>query len=158
MAEILRIRAATAADRDALVELALTAYAEYMPGADAERWRGWRDDIEATTRDRAPREGLVAVEGSDIRGSVLALEHADHVELRILAVHPAARGRGIGRRLVEAVLDRARGRDLPEVLLHTTTMMPAALHLYESLGFSRDPEADRVAGSGVRLLALRRAV
>ena len=153
-----RIHAATAADVEAMVDLAVAAFGEFAPAVGPARWRGWRADLEATTRENALAAGLVAEMGGRLVGSVLALAREGCVEMRILAVAPDARGLGIGRRLVDAVLARARALSLPEVLLHTTEMMGAAVHLYGSMGFRRDPGADRVVGPGVRLVALRRAV
>ena len=55
-----------------------------------------------------------------------------------LFVHPDATGRGIGRRLVEALLDEARGHaDLLAVQLTVTESNEAALRLYEACGFER---------------------
>ena len=63
------------------------------------------------------------------------------VQLRLLAVDPAARGRGIAQALVEATIDRARALRRP-MILHTTQDMHAAQRLYERLGFRRVPERD----------------
>ena len=51
-------------------------------------------------------------------------------------VAPEARGKGFGRRLMEHVLDHARGRVLQVHLSVTTTNTPAVA-LYEHLGFGR---------------------
>jgi len=55
--------------------------------------------------------------------------------IRMLVVDPAARGRGIGRALTQACLERAR-RDRAEVIaLHTSPAMEVALALYLNMGF-----------------------
>jgi ribosomal protein S18 acetylase RimI-like enzyme len=54
-----------------------------------------------------------------------------HWQLLFLGVAPAAQGRGIGRRLMEAMLERADGA----VGARLTTGNPVALALYASLGF-----------------------
>ncbi|HUK19778.1 MAG TPA: GNAT family N-acetyltransferase [Bryobacteraceae bacterium] len=47
-----------------------------------------------------------------------------------------ARGRGIGRMMMQALLDRARGIEgVEQVVLSVTTTMTAAARLYQSLGF-----------------------
>jgi ribosomal-protein-alanine N-acetyltransferase len=58
-------------------------------------------------------------------------------ELKInnLAVHPDARGRGFGRRILEEVLAQARRRGCVEAALEVRPSNAAARALYESLGF-----------------------
>jgi ribosomal protein S18 acetylase RimI-like enzyme len=75
--------------------------------------------------------------------------------LRMLGVHPDARGRGIGRALVEAAVRRAllAGKNL--MVLRTTERMRTAQGLYASMGFERDPGRDMVFEDGFRLIAYR---
>lgn len=54
-------------------------------------------------------------------------------EVRSLAVHPDARGQGLGSRLVMAAVELAETRGIPHVLALTR-----AAHLFEQLGFRRD--------------------
>ena len=56
-------------------------------------------------------------------------------ELSKMAVTPAVRGGGIGRRLLTAAIDGARERGARAVFLGTSTQLPNAVHLYEALGF-----------------------
>ena len=51
-------------------------------------------------------------------------------------VAPEARGKGVGRRLLEHVLEHARGR-VEQVHLSVTTTNTPAVALYEHLGFAR---------------------
>lgn len=64
------------------------------------------------------------------------------LEFRMLAVAPAARGRGIGGLLTRTVLDRARARGDRRVVLSSLDRMRAAHRIYESMGFVRAPERD----------------
>ena len=66
----------------------------------------------------------------------------DEIEFRMLAVHPDGRWRGIGRALVDSVLDRARVEGFRGVALSTMESMRAAHHLYERIGFRRAPHRD----------------
>ena len=72
--------------------------------------------------------------------------------IRMLAVDPARHGRGVGRALTEACIERARDGGRQRVVLHTGDWMPAAKHLYELLGFERDAALDFSPAPGVELL------
>jgi ribosomal protein S18 acetylase RimI-like enzyme len=78
---------------------------------------------------------------------------ADEAEFRALAVAPEARGRGVGRALLRAVIDRARAAGVRRLLLSTQTTMLAAQHLYTEAGFRRLPERDWDPVPGFTLLA-----
>ena len=52
-----------------------------------------------------------------------------------MAVAPAAKGHGIGRRLGEAVIARARELGAARVYLESNTVLEPALRLYRSLDF-----------------------
>ncbi|WP_027503387.1 mycothiol synthase [Rhodococcus sp. UNC363MFTsu5.1] len=58
-------------------------------------------------------------------------------EVYVVAVDPAAQGRGLGRLLTVAGLRYLRERGLGTVLLYTEADNVAALHTYERLGFER---------------------
>ncbi|KAK1183818.1 GNAT family N-acetyltransferase [Streptomyces sp. NBS 14/10] len=73
-------------------------------------------------------------------GCVALLAHPDAVfELAKMAVAPAAQGRGIGRQLVAAAIDRARALGAARVFLGTNSKLSPAIHLYEEAGFVRIP-------------------
>jgi len=72
--------------------------------------------------------------------------------MRMLAVDPARHGRGIGRALTQACIDRARAAGRRRLVLHTGDSMAAAKHLYESLGFARDTAIDFSPAPGVDLI------
>jgi ribosomal protein S18 acetylase RimI-like enzyme len=105
---------------------------------------------------------LAAVDDGEILGTVMLLRWPDaenlvrgpgEAEIRALAVAPHARGRGIGAALVAAVIERASGHGVRQLLLLTMPEMRAAHHLYASAGFGRLPERDWAPESGRILLA-----
>jgi len=73
--------------------------------------------------------------------------------MRMLAVDPMSQGRGVGRALTVACLDRARGEGRKRLVLHTGSWMPAAIALYGKIGFARRPELDFAPAPGINLVA-----
>jgi ribosomal protein S18 acetylase RimI-like enzyme len=143
------IRAVRPEEYEALGALTVRAYSE-IPGETDEGYH-------AELRDVAARAGvvpvLIAVEpDGTLLGGVTYVpgpgtpwsesERDGEAGFRTLAVDPTARGRGVGRALVEACLALARGDGKVRVVLYTRPSMTAAHGLYESLGFRRDPERD----------------
>lgn len=70
------------------------------------------------------------------------LAQADEYELRMLAVSPMERGRGIGANLTRGALEMAAERGATRVVLSTMDTMHAAHRLYERLGFTRRHDLD----------------
>jgi ribosomal protein S18 acetylase RimI-like enzyme len=95
--------------------------------------------------------GTVMLQGWPQGGEILA--GPEEAEIRALAVSPEARGGGVGRALLAAVIERAAREGIRHLVLLTLTEMKAAHHLYEEAGFSRLPERDWSPEPGVTLLA-----
>ena len=72
--------------------------------------------------------------------SGLALE--GELDYRLLAVDPAARGRGVGKALTEFTYGLARERGLRRVVMNSGENMVGAHRLYFGLGFERVPERE----------------
>lgn len=77
---------------------------------------------------------------------------ADEAGFRMLVVDPAARGRGVGRALVEECVRRARADGARVLRLSTQDAMAAAGRLYGRLGFVRTPHLDWTPEPGVQLI------
>jgi len=87
---------------------------------------------------------LIARLGSERVGCVAVVPTGNGVvELSKMAVDPAIRNRGVGRSLILAAMDEARRLGATSMFLGSSTKLPAAVHLYESVGFTHVP-ADRV--------------
>lgn len=77
-------------------------------------------------------------------------------ELRLLAVLPQHRGRGVGHALLAEAIAQARGWGAEAVVLDTGARNQTAQRLYYRLGFRRAPEReDRVIAGAGRLAVFR---
>jgi putative acetyltransferase len=63
----------------------------------------------------------------------------DSCEVKRLYVSPAARGQGLGRALIEALIIEATNLGYPQVKLDTLPNMTEAISLYRRLGFTSIP-------------------
>jgi ribosomal protein S18 acetylase RimI-like enzyme len=103
------------------------------PGADIRRARAvWPDLL------------LVAVDGGEIVGSVMAGYDGHRGWLYYLASAPHRRGEGIGRRLVREAESRLEALGCPKVMLMVRPDNEAALDFYDALDYAR--EGSRLAG------------
>ena len=97
-------------------------------------------------------DALVAVAGDKVVGTA-RLFPAERVPVplppgwawvRAVGVHPSAHGTGVGRALM-TYCDTHAG-DAAALALHTMDFMPAAIRLYERMGYARTPEWDIEVG------------
>jgi len=104
-----------------------------------------------------PGRLLIARDGSEIVG-VGALKPVDATvgEIKRMYVRPHARGRGIGRALLELLLEDARGIGYEVARLETVTFMREAHAPYRSMGFQDRPifENAEASLSGLESLML----
>jgi GNAT superfamily N-acetyltransferase/DNA-binding MarR family transcriptional regulator len=77
------------------------------------------------------------VEGRPVGTVALVRHDADTVELAKMAVTATLRGGGIGRRLAQAAIERARDSGARQLILQTSARLVAATRLYRELGFRR---------------------
>jgi len=68
-------------------------------------------------------------------GFLILRKVADEAEVITIAVHPRQRGRGIGKKLMEAGLFRLYGERCSHLFLEVDAANEAALLLYRGLGF-----------------------
>ncbi|HEX5387101.1 MAG TPA: GNAT family N-acetyltransferase [Gemmatimonadales bacterium] len=80
---------------------------------------------------------FVALHEGEVIGTCAIVPHGvGEFELAKLTVSPAFRGQGIARRLVAHCLTYAREHAARRVVLVSNARLQAALHLYESFGFT----------------------
>lgn len=67
--------------------------------------------------------------------------------IRLLAVSPGARGRGIAGLLIRGAARRSKELGAATLNLHTSDMMASAIRLYDRLGFQRAYDTDIMNGN-----------
>ena len=160
------VREATPEEYEEAGRVTAGAYREYAePGQSG--WPAYLARI-ADVAERASRTTiLVAVEDGRILGS-LTLELDGRVadwddepplrpgeaHIRMLGVHPKARGRGVGTSLMHEAEARARAVGKRFLTLNTTQRMTAAQSMYQRLRYDRTP--DHVFPDGFVLLGYRK--
>jgi GNAT superfamily N-acetyltransferase len=84
-------------------------------------------------------EGIWVAESGDERvGAVILSDEGDGLSyLRMFVLRPEHRGAGVGRRLLEKLLERARSAGHERMELDTFSELRAAAHLYRRAGFRR---------------------
>jgi GNAT superfamily N-acetyltransferase len=123
----------------------------HRQGALYAREYGWNEDFEALVADitarfiqnfKAGRERCwVADKGGRILGAVFVVEEdVETAKLRMLYVEPAARGIGLGARLVDEVVKFSREAGYRRLVLWTNDNLTAARRIYEKAGFKLKSE------------------
>lgn len=146
----LRIRAVRPEEHERLGALTVAAYdATGHPPTDSYR----PSLLDVASRVEAGAEVLVAVVDGDVLGGVtLTLGDNPYFEyrpgvdgdcgFRMLAVDPAAEGRGVGGALTDACIERARTGGYRRMTITSMPWMARAHALYERRGFVRVPQLD----------------
>ncbi len=140
------LRAAKPGDAEAIAEVNLAAgragWAAFIPDAhlaglelSAERWR------ERLAEPASSSAVIVACERGEVIGFAslaTAGEGTGVGEVRALYTHPLVWGRGAGRALLDAALERLRSSGCREAVLWTEERNRRPLRVYERAGWWRD--------------------
>jgi DNA-binding MarR family transcriptional regulator/GNAT superfamily N-acetyltransferase len=107
---------------------------------------GWGEDFEGLCAQivadfvnnfggKRERCWIAELDGVNV-GAVFLVKEADNVaRLRLLLVEPSARGLGIGKRLTEECIRFARECGYLKITLWTHSVLTAARHIYQQVGF-----------------------
>jgi len=137
-----RLRTATNADGERIRDLVYAVLEEY----------GLKPDPGSTDADLADIEQAYFASGGAFY--VLESQHGFIIgayglyridertcELRKMYLHRDYRGKGLGKRLLEDALTRARQRGFARVVLETASVLKEAIALYQTYGFTpHEPE------------------
>jgi ribosomal protein S18 acetylase RimI-like enzyme len=123
----LRIRRATLADLDALLALENATFTSDK--LTRPRLRHWITAAHGFL--------LVAMAGGDLLGSALAFTRADSTAARLysIAIATAARGQGLGSKLLRRIEQEARASGLKSMRLEVAVSNTHAIALYHKSGY-----------------------
>ena len=154
------VRVARPDEHELLGEIVVAAYRS-LPGLDEAEY-----EPELRAVDRRAREAVVLTAIDDDTDAPIGcatyvpgpespwaeLLGPGEAGIRMLAVHPAARGKGAGSALAAACVARARGEGRRRVVLHSLPIMGDAQRIYARLGFRRETTRDWEPVPGVFLM------
>lgn len=117
---------------------------------------GWNDEYEALVlkiladfaaqHDPARERGWIAeIDGAPVGAVFVVRKDDDTAKLRLLHVERAARGAGIGRILVEAVMEFSRAAGYRRIELWTNDVLRSARRIYIRAGFELVEEERHVS-------------
>ena len=101
---------------------------------------------------RAERCWIAEMDGEVVGSIFLVRSSATVSKLRLLIIHPRARGRGLGRRLTQACIRFARRAGYRKLVLWTQSHLTAARAIYQAEGFRKLSE-EKHRSFGKRLVA-----
>jgi GNAT superfamily N-acetyltransferase len=136
------VRDFRAADAPQLNDVALAAFLQFKD--QYSDWRAMANGVSKMSELAESGEVIVAENDAQILGGVVYVPggkpKAVYFDqswpiIRMLVVAPDGRGRGIGRRLTEECIRRARRDGAPLIALHTTPIMTVAQPMYLRMGF-----------------------
>src|SRR5437868_8813998 len=139
---VVRIRDFDDADAEALNKVALAAFAQFRN--EYSDWPAMAEGVSRMSQLASAGEVVVAEHEGQIVGGVAyisggrpkaAFFDQSWPIIRMLVVAPVARGKGMGRRLTEECISRARRDEAPLIALHTTKIMGVAQPMYLRMGF-----------------------
>ena len=140
------IRPATNADGEPVRAIVFDTLREFCMTPDQHGTDADLADIESFYPRRGGRFSVVVDAGGEVIGCVgLARVNATTVELRKMYLRRDARGRGLGRRLLDHAVAEARGLGFRQITLETASCLTDAIAMYRRYGFVHSEEPVCVA-------------
>jgi len=125
-------------------------------GYDPDQWDGMLTAIGKMSNLAAKGQLIVAADQTQIFGAVCYMppntSNPDIFpdswpSIRMLVTRPSCLGMGIGRKLTEECVNRAKLDQSDCIGLHTSPVMTIALPLYLRMGFVKDKDLSPIAGA-----------
>ena len=139
-------REGTTADLDALQKLGLIAYGQFQSALTEGNWQQLASFLTASENYSAllststcfvaeQNDALIGMAFLVPSGNPTDIFQADWSYVRMVGVHPAHGGKGIGKQLMHNCIEHARSHEETTVALHTSEFMDTARYMYEKMGF-----------------------
>lgn len=140
MRSMVETRRASVADAESVASVLEAAFREFEPLYTRDAFRATTPAAEQVRRRLDEGPVWVAEQHGMIVGTVSAIAAGDGLYVRSMAVHPVARGKGVGTHLLAAAEGFATAHHYRRLVLSTTPFLAAAIRLYEQAGFRRTDE------------------
>ncbi|WP_379968020.1 GNAT family N-acetyltransferase [Ectobacillus sp. sgz5001026] len=137
-------------EKEAVRRLLVESYQQYEDSyTNPNVWNEYLANIKSSVDNPDVDKILVAKSDQIILGTLQLFQSSEKAYqkpelqifspiIRLLAVHPQARGRGVAQELIRASRDYAKSQGANTLYLHSSDKMQKAIQLYEWLGFKRD--------------------
>ncbi len=137
-------------EKEQVRNLLVESYQQYEHSyKNPESWKMYLENIQASVDNPDVDKILVAKSNQDILGSLQLFQSSEKAYskpeleifspiIRLIGVHPHARGRGVAQELLKASVTYAKELGATSLYLHSSDKMHKAIRLYEWFGFKRD--------------------
>ena len=150
------IRLAELHDAGAISDTLRAAFAEFEPLYTPAAFRATTPTTDQITERFTEGPIWIAELADAVVGTVTAVPQGTDLYIRSMAARPAARGSGLGARLLNTVEAFAGAHRYRRLVLNTTPFLLAAVRLYERRGFRYTGEEPDLFGT--RLLTMAKDV
>ncbi len=167
---MVKIRKALSNEVKLIRKQRVKAYEEHAQYIHEGHWGALKQAISSNADEQSGVELLVAEVDEEIVGSVVLfpaktdayeglVDAVDYPEIRMLAVTPQSRGKGVAKALINECVLQAKAKGSMYIGLHTGEFMKTAIQLYESMGFIHMPQFDfQPADDGITVKAYRLSI
>ena len=137
-------------DKEIVRQVLVESYLQYEPDyTNRQVWEDYLAEITASIDNPRVDKILVAKSNQEVLGTLQLFDSSEKAYakpelgifspiIRLLGVHPKARGRGVAQELLKASVDYAKEMGSTDLYLHSSDRMHRAIRLYEWFGFKRD--------------------
>lgn len=144
-------------DLNELKELGLITFGQYADQLLPEHWNTLRNNLqneEKLSELIHISQCFVCLHNHKIIGRAFLVPHGhptpifekEWAQIRMVGVHPDYVGKGIAKELTRQCIEEAKRLNETIIALHTSEMMNAARHIYESMGFKQIKEIEKLFG------------
>jgi ribosomal protein S18 acetylase RimI-like enzyme len=163
------VREAREEEKPSIEAVTIAAYEQYATVKSEANWKRYRQGIIHTLGEENRFERIIAEINGEMAGSVLfyppntdvyggLLKPFPWAEIRLLAVAPSHRRKGVANALLEACEKKSRELGCSYLGLHTDNSMEHAIKLYNKRGYVRFPDNDFYPVKDLHVMAFRKLV